>query len=263
MTSINGARALVTGANGGIGAAICGALRDRGAEIIATGRRPAEVEAVAKEVDGKAIVADLSVRSELVGLLDEAGEIDIFVANAALPASGDIADWSQEQIDRVIEVNLAGPIVTTNALLPMFRKRGSGHFVYISSLSGKVPARSSTMYAATKFGLRGFAGSLRCDLHGSGIGCSVIFPGFVRDAGMFADTGVSLPRGVGTVSPDAVAAAVVRAIDRDKAEIDVAPIGLRVGAFLGALVPGLSPAIQARVDRGFSDRMTAAQREKR
>ena len=71
--------------------------------------------------------------------------------------------------------------------------RGSGHLVFMSSLSGKVGTPRSPVYSATKFGLRGLAQSLREDLRPSGVGVSAIFPGFVRDAGMFHDTGTKLP----------------------------------------------------------------------
>ena len=103
--------------------------------------------------------------------------------------------------------------------------RRSGHIVFMSSLAGKVGTPRRSVYSATKFGLRGFAQSLREDLRPSGVGVSAIFPGFVRDAGMFHDTGTKLPPGVGTVSPEAVADAVVRAIERNRGEIDVAPVG--------------------------------------
>jgi short-subunit dehydrogenase len=263
MTDLRGARALVTGANGGLGRAIAIALRRQGAGLVVTGRRAGPVEAVAAEVQGQAIVADLADRAQLARILKEAGDLDILVANAALPASGDLGDWEQDQIDRVLEINLANPIAMTRALLPRFRQRGSGHFLYVSSLSGKVPSKGASLYSATKFGLRGFAGGLRADLHGSGIGVSVVFPGFVRDAGMFADSGATLPFGVGTVTPEAVAAAVVRAIRVDKAEISVAPIGLKAGALIGALAPGLSAAVQAKVGNGLSEQLIEAQRDKR
>jgi len=186
MTTLSGARALVTGANGGLGRAISQALKDQGCEVVVTGRRAEPLQAVADEVGARAIVADLSVRGDLHRILDEAGQLDILVANAALPGSGLLQDWEEDQIDRIMEVNLTDPIVMTQALLPGFQARGMGHFVYVSSLAGKVATRGAPMYSATKFGLRGFAGSLRCDLHGTGIGCSVISPGFVRDAGMSA-----------------------------------------------------------------------------
>src|SRR5713101_3406149 len=98
MTQLQGARVLVTGANGGLGRAISIALHRQGAQLIVTGRRAEPLEVVAKEVDGQSIVADLSVRADLQRILDEAGEIDILVANAALPASGDLGDWEQDQI---------------------------------------------------------------------------------------------------------------------------------------------------------------------
>ncbi len=263
MTELRGARVLLTGASGGLGRAIAVALEQQGARLILTGRRAEAVEALAAEVGGRAIVADLAVRADLERLLAEAGELDVLVANAGVPASGDLGDWTQEQIDRALEVNLASPIAMTRALLPRFRERRSGHFVYISSLSGKVGTRGAPLYSATKFGLRGFAAALRSDLHGSGLGCSVISPGFVRDAGMFAKTGAPLPVGIGTVTPGAVSAAVVRAIRSDKAEIDVAPLPLRLGALLGGLLPGPSAAFQAIMGNGFSRQVVDAQRHTR
>jgi short-subunit dehydrogenase len=212
---------------------------------------------------GRAVAADLADRAQLEALLHDAGDIDILVTNAAVPASGDLQDWTQDQIDRALEVNLASPIAMTRALLPRFRERGSGHFVYVSSLQGKVATRDASLYCATKFGLRGFAGGLRCDLYRSGIGCSVVFPGFVRDAGMFADTGAKPPFGVSTVSPDQVARAVVRVIKTDRAELDVAPFPLRAGAFIGSLAPRLSAVVQARFGTGLSAALVEAQKTKR
>jgi short-subunit dehydrogenase len=263
MTELRDARVLVTGANGGLGRAIAVALRAAGARLVVTGRRREPVQAVAAEVDGDAIVADLAERSQLPRILAEAGPLDVLVANAALPASGDLVEWEQAQIDRVLEVNLANPIAMTRALLPVFQARGSGHFVYVSSLSGKVGSKGASLYSATKFGVRGFASALRADLHGSGIGVSVVFPGFVRQAGMFADSGVTLPRGIGTVTPEAVASAVVKAIRLNRAEVDVAPIGLRAGALIGSWAPRLSASVQARLGNRLSAELTAAQRHKR
>lgn len=263
MTELRGSTALVTGATGGLGRAIARALHREGASVVVTGRQAGPLDQIAAEVEGRAVLADLSRRADLHRLLEEAGQIDIAVLNAALPGSGELPEWEPEQIDRVLEVNLAGPITVTHALLPGLLARRSGHLVYISSLSGKVASRGAPLYSATKYGLRGFAHGLRCDLHGTGVGCSVINPGFVRDAGMFADTGATLPPGVGTVSPDQVAAAVVRAIRRNRAEIDVAPIGLRLGAVFGSLVPGISAVIQARTGAGISRQMVEGQRHKR
>jgi short-subunit dehydrogenase len=118
--------------------------------------------------------------------------------------------------------------------------RRQGHLVFVSSLQGKAAVPQSSIYAATKFGLRGFALALRQDLSDAGVGVSVVMPGFIREAGMFASTGYKLPPGVGTKSPADVADAVVTAIENNRAELDVAPVGLRAGAALAAVAPGLA-----------------------
>jgi short-subunit dehydrogenase len=236
--------ALITGATGGLGHAIARALAARGAKLLLTGRRADVLAPLARELGARALSADLAVRSDLDRLIGEAGEIDVLVANAALPATGRTTDYSVEKIDRVLDVNLRAPIVLARAFVIGMLTRGIGHVVFINSLSGKVSAPQSAMYSATKYGLRGFAQSLRQDLHGTRIGVSSIFPGFIRDAGMFADSGAKLPPGVGTRAPADVAAAVVRAIENDVAEIDVAPVGLRLGAAIAAISPGLSAGIQ-------------------
>ena len=87
----------------------------------------------------------------------------------------------------MLEVNLRAPIALARALAPAMIARGSGHIVFISSLAGKAAAPASSIYSATKFGLRGFALGLREDLRPHGVGVSVVLPGFIRDAGMFAD----------------------------------------------------------------------------
>jgi short-subunit dehydrogenase len=263
MTELRGARVLVTGASGGLGHAIALACRARGADLVVAGRRAAPLAAVAAEVNGQALVADLSDRSQLGRVVHEAGNVDVLVANAGLPGSGHLDEWEPEQIYRLLEVNLASPIAMTRALLPRLLARRSGHLVYVSSLSGKVASIGASLYSATKFGMRGFAGALRADLHGSGVGVSVVLPGFVRDAGMFADSGATLPRGMTTVTPRAVADAVVKAIEQNRAEVDVAPVSLRVGAFLGALAPGISATVQSRFGHALSEQLIAGQRQQR
>lgn len=244
MTTIEG-RVLLTGASGGIGQAIARALAARGASLILTGRRAEALASLASEVSGEAVACDLARRDEVARLIEQAGEVDILVANAGHPASGLLTDLNQEQIDRMLEVNLRAPIALARSLAPAMAARGRGHLVFISSLSGKAASSSASIYSATKFGLRGFALGVREDLRASGVGVSVVLPGFIRGAGMFAEANVRLPRGVGTRSPEQVARAVVRAIEHNRAEVDVAPLGLR----LGASVAGLAPELAARFSR--------------
>jgi short-subunit dehydrogenase len=143
-------------------------------------------------------------------------------------------------------------------------ERSSGHIVYVSSLSGKVPAGGASIYCATKFGLRGFGSSLHDELHGTGVGVTTIFPGFISGAGMFADAGVELPAGVGTKPVEDVAEAVISGIEKNSAEIDVAPIAVRATGKLASVAPAAVTAVNRRFGgRKVSEGLAAAQREKR
>ncbi|MGI8580310.1 MAG: SDR family NAD(P)-dependent oxidoreductase [Solirubrobacteraceae bacterium] len=264
MKTLNGQHVLLTGATGGLGHAIARALAARGAAVVLTGRRAEVLEPLAAEIGGVALDADLSDRVALERLLAEAGRVDVLVANAALPASGNLADYSVEQIDRALEVNLRAPVVLAKLVSAGMIERGRGHLVFISSISGKVPSPGSSLYNATKFGLRGFAGALREEYRPHGIGVSTVFPGFISGAGMFADTGVKLPPGVGTKTPEDVAAGVISAIEDDRGEVDVAPIPMRLGAKLAGVAPDASAKV-ARLLGGdkIAAEMIEAQRERR
>jgi short-subunit dehydrogenase len=244
---LNGSSVLLTGATGGIGHAIARAVRAEGASLLLSGRRTDVLEPLAAEVGGRATAVDLADRAAVDRLLDEAGDVDVLIANAALPASGDALDFSVEEIDRALEVNLRAPVVLSRVLGERMAARGRGHIVLISSLSGKSGQAASSIYSATKFGLRGFGQGLRGDLAPRGVGVSVVFPGFIRDAGMFHESGAKLPKGVGTSTPEQVAAAVVRAIVQDKGEIDVAPVGMRAGTALAQIAPEISAKVAKRL----------------
>jgi uncharacterized protein len=237
---IRNSTALLTGATGGIGHAIARELHTRGAQLILTGRRTDVLEPLAAELNARALAADLADRAAVDRLIEQAGEVDILVANAALSASGALEDFTVGEIDSILDVNLRAPIAMARALAPAMAARGRGQLVFISSLSGKAGTPLSTMYNATKFGLRGFALGLRPDLREQNVGVSVICPGFISDAGMFADSGAKLPPGVGTRTPHDVARAVAEAIERNRAEVDVAPLHLRVGTIFAGIAPGIA-----------------------
>ncbi len=234
-----GQRVLLTGATGGIGAAVARRLKVEGAELVLSGRRVDVLATLADETGAAVFAADLSDPLEIERLVEAVGAIDILIANAGLPATGRLSTYTTDQIDRALAVNLRAPIVLARALTPAMVARGHGHVVFMSSIAGKSATPRSSVYNATKFGLRGFSLALRAELRPAGIGVSTIFPGFIRDAGMFADTKIKLPPGVGTRTPEHVAAAVVRAITGNKAEIDVAPVSLRATAKLSGIAPEL------------------------
>lgn len=262
--TLTGGRILLTGATGGIGHAIARGLAARGAGLILTGRRADVLESLAEEVGGHAVGCDLYERDDIERLTREAADVDVLVANAALPASGALTELTQAQIDRMLEVNLRAPIALARALAPGMIERRRGHMVFISSLAGKTSSPASSIYSATKFGLRGFALGIREDLRPHGVGVSVVLPGFIRDAGMFADADVELPAGVGTRSPQDVADGVIRAIERNRAEVEIAPVSLRLGASFAALAPQLASTVSRRMgsEKVAAD-LAAGQRDKR
>src|SRR5207244_6773174 len=138
------------------------------------------------------------------------------IANAAVPASRELVTFSVEEIDRALNVNLRSAIVLADLVLPGMLSRGAGHIVLMSSIQGKIATALVSVYNATKFGLRGFGLALGQELRNSGVGVSVINPTFVRDAGMWAETGVAAHPLAGQVTPDQVDEAVVRAIKENR-----------------------------------------------
>jgi short-subunit dehydrogenase len=256
---------LVTGATGGIGRAIVRALHERGATVVLTARRVDMLAEIARELGDRVEVvgADLSNRPD-VERLGQRADVDVLVANAAVPAAGRLQTFAERELDRAIDVNVRAPMQLTLTLLPHMLEQGSGHLVYVSSLAGKVASGGSSVYSATKFALRGFGYSLSEELRETGVGVTTVFPGFIREAGMFHDSGARLPRGVGTRTPEDVAQAVVEGVDRNRAEIDVAPFPLSSGAKFF----GISPPVVSRITRilggdGVSEQLEVGQRDKR
>jgi short-subunit dehydrogenase len=266
---ITGRTALLTGATGGLGRAIAKGLALRGATVLLSSRKADELAELAASLPGeghRTIVSDLAdegAGETLAAAAAEYGEVDIFVANAGLPGTGRVEELTPEGITRVLHVNLEAPIRATRAMLPGMLERGEGHFVYVSSLAGKAPSPRSAMYNASKFGLRGFTLAFRQDLHGTGVGASLVLPGFIRDAGMFADAEMSPPPGMGTSSPEEVADAVVKAIEADKAEIVVAPVQQRAVSALGSTFPSLAAVVQRGKGERIAEQLAAKQSSKR
>jgi short-subunit dehydrogenase len=263
---LSGKTVLLTGAAGGLGRAIASALADRAATLVLSSRKGPDLEELASSLPGeghRVIVADLAEEGEALRLVAEAGELDVLVANAGLPASGRLDGFSQDEIGRALRVNLEAPVRMTRELLPAWERRGSGHLVYVSSLSGFVATPRASLYAATKFGLRGFALNLREDLRSSGVGVSVITPGAIRAAGMFADSRARPPKGIGTGTPEQVGAAVVRAIERDRSEISVAPLRQRALARFAMLAPEISGRVANDAATKAAEEVARGQTDKR
>lgn len=241
-----GRTALLTGATGGLGRAIATAMAERGAKLVLSGRVPDALEALAAELPGdghRVVPSNLAEAGAAERLAADAGDVDVLIANAGLPGTGRLPDFSSEQLTGTLRVNLEAPILLARALEPAMLERGSGHMVFVSSLSGKSATPLSSIYNATKFGLRGFALGLRADLDPQGIGVSLVSPGTIREAGMYADSGAAPIPGLGTGTPAQVANAVVKAIEKNKVEVTVAPPQQRFLAHFALTSPGISVKI--------------------
>ena len=251
MRQLASRTAIVTGASRGIGPYIARALARQRMTLVLAARSSEELEAAAatcRALGAKAVtvvcdVADAASRENLVRrTTEEFGMIDVLVNNAGIESTRAYETQSPDEISRIIAVNLEAPMLLTHAVLPGMLERKRGHIVNIASLAGKVGVPFELPYCATKAGLIHFTEALRSEYRGTGVSGSVVCPGFVSDAGMYADmqgkAGVKASRLAGTSSPEKVASAVVRSIQRDRPEAIVNPGPMRLLTGFAELAPG-------------------------
>jgi len=263
-----GRRALLTGATGGLGRAIAAALAARGVELVLSSRQREGLERLALELPGErhsVAVSDLAEPGAAERLAAEAGDVDLLIANAGLPGSGRLEDFSVEEIGRAVRVNLEAPMTLARLLIPAMAAQKEGHLVFVSSLAGKAASPRASIYNATKFGLRGFALALREDLvvDETGVGASVVMPGFIRDAGMFAESGAKPPPGLGTATPGQVAAGVIRAIEDNRAEVAIAPARQRALVQFAHVFPSVAGRVQRGPGTKIAENLARGQVDKR
>jgi len=248
LKNLSGKNALLTGGSRGLGPYIGRALAREGVNMALTARSEADLRTVADElaqmgVKAKALPADITDAASRTQLLervrDEFGGIDILINNAGIERLSLYTSLSPEFIETMIQTNLAAPLLLTRLLLPEMMRQGSGHVVTISSLGGKKGSPYTATYAATKAGLIKWTWGLRQELRETGVSASVICPGFVAEAGMFAVYKKRAPRIVGETTPEKVAEAVIRAIKEDVAETIVNPGPIRPMMVLDAIHPGI------------------------
>jgi len=181
FASLEGKVALVTGGSRGIGRAIALELGRAGAEVVVgyrTGRE--EAEAVASEIGGRAVEADVSDPESAKALVEGAGDLDILVNNAGLTRDGLLARMSDDDWRTVLDTNLSSVFYTCRAASrPMMKRRG-GAIVNISSIVGVHGNFGQTNYAASKAGIIGFTKSLARELGSRNVRANVIAPGYVR-----------------------------------------------------------------------------------
>ena len=229
--------ALVTGASSGIGAATARELAKRGAKVVLAARRAdrlaEQVEAITSAGgQATAIEADVADTSALERLASAAvavyGRVDALINNAGIGSAKRFARVESADIERMVSVNLLAPMLLTRLLLPGMLERKRGAIVCVASVSGLIA--TETVYSATKFGVRGFALSLRRELRGKGVSVSVVSPGFIK-------TDLTAWRGSARMpGPEIVANAIAGLLTHPRREVVVPAI------YRGAIaVEGLAP----------------------
>jgi 3-oxoacyl-[acyl-carrier protein] reductase len=180
---LDGKLALVTGASRGIGRAIAAELARAGAEVVVGFRSGAdEAEALAKEIGGRAMQADVADAEQAARLVEEAGDLDILVNNAGLTRDGLIARMSDQDWREVLDTNLGGVFHTCRAATRGMMRRRSGSIVNLTSVVGIHGNPGQTNYAASKAGIIGFTKSLARELASRGVRANAVAPGYIQTA---------------------------------------------------------------------------------
>ena len=236
---LRGSKALVTGGCGGLGRAICAALADSGATVVS-----ADLPGTGAELE-----ADLAQRGGPAALIDRVGRVDVLVNNAAVEFIGAFTKHTSDELEAITRINVLAPMELIRGALPGMLLRGRGHVVNMGSLAGRIPSAYNSTYTATKHALVGLTHSLRSEYRDSPIGFSIVCPGFVSDAGMYGrhEDAVEVPRALGTIKPERVGRAVVKAIERDRAEVVVNARPVRPLMALAAVAPDAMSAVSRRV----------------
>jgi len=253
QSSFAGQVAWITGAGSGIGKALAFELAARGAHVVVSGRRLANLESVAKEIEAKGgkatpITCDVcdedDVRRAVEDIVREVGRLDVCVANAGFLVSGLVTKLSAEDWRRQFDTNVVGAAMTAKYAIPELLKRG-GRLVLIGSVAAFVGAARTGPYSSSKAALRAVGQVLALELHGTGVSTTIIHPGFVESEIAQVDN-----KGVHDASRDdhrpkqlmwpaeKAARVMANAIHARKAEYVFTGHG-KVGAFLGQHAPQL------------------------
>jgi short-subunit dehydrogenase len=251
MALLTGKTVILTGASQGLGAVMARALAAEGANLVLAARSADKLAAQAaelgKQTHVEAVRCDVTAASDREALLEKCraafGSIDVLINNAGVENLGVYAEQDPKVVEQILTTNLLAPMLLTRAALPEMLKRGKGHVVNIASLAGRTGMPYGAAYSGSKGGLAEWSMSLATELKGTGVAVSVICPGFVAETGMFSRKHTTAPKTLGTSSPEDVARAVLRVLQKPRVEVVVNPKPVRLLMALRALSPETALAV--------------------
>lgn len=251
----------ITGASSGIGAAFALEAARRGARLILSARRRDALEAVrqrCEQADAHLVLPlDLerpdTLPAAAAAALDRAGHIDVLVNNGGLSQRSRAMETEMAVVRRLMEINFMGTVALTQAVLPSMVARGMGRIVVVSSVTGKVATPYRSGYAATKHALHGYFDALRAELEDTGVGVTLVCPGYVRTElslnALTADGSRHERMDTATANglpPDVFSRKMARAILREKNEVYIGRKEV-VGVYLKRYTPWLLDRIIGKV----------------
>jgi NAD(P)-dependent dehydrogenase (short-subunit alcohol dehydrogenase family) len=237
LTNFTGAVAVITGGASGIGLATARALRAKGAHLILADINSQGLQQVTQDIcqlnaETNACIlgvpTDVTNELQVQALMRQAvamcGRIDLVVTSAGSGRGGPIDTFSSSDMRALLETNFMGTFLCVQAALPTMRQQHSGHFVFLSSVAGKLCTPMISGYCASKWAVRGFSSALRAELYGTGIGITTVYPAWV-DTPMVSREAEAL-RWINVqvmLTADQVANEILQAVTEDRRDLTLAP----------------------------------------
>ncbi|MFI6775769.1 SDR family oxidoreductase [Nocardia sp. NPDC050412] len=215
---LKGARVLITGAGRGIGQSTAELFAAEGAELAIADVDTVAAESAAAAIGARAYELDVRVRDQWDKVVADFGAVDVLVNNAGVMPAGAFLDEPDAVGRATIDVNVWGLIHGMRAVVPGMIERRRGHVVNVASLAGKIPVAGLAVYNASKFAAVGLSAATRLEFAPQGVSVSCVMPSAVRTR---LSSGLSLGKGMPTVDPEDVAAAILQTCETRKAEVAV------------------------------------------
>lgn len=237
LTNVVGSVAVITGGASGIGLATAAAFHARGGHVVLADINVDGLERAKEQVQARnpqapgdilTIPTDVTSESQVRDLMQKTeesfGHIDLVVTCAGIARGGPIDTFPASQMQSMMDINFMGTFHCVQAALPAMRKQGAGHFVFLSSVAGKLGNAFLSGYCASKWAVRGFSSALRVELYGSGIGITTVYPAWVdtpmvhqdEEAARFLNVEILL-------TPDQLAEEILQAAAENKRDLTLAP----------------------------------------